>query len=195
MEYIKDNSFGSDELMGIIKVLKLNPDNTDVRRAQNRLYELYHERMSSVVRRTIECPYIADEILDDGWLRIFKKIELFTFQGSFEGWMRRIMRNAVSDAVANDPRIKGSYGGGWGRSVGLDCREVMSKCVSFDDNLDYKELQVMMWRLPNVTGKVFRAFVGGIKHTEIAKELGMKVSTSKWHVSEARILLKKIIEN
>ena len=52
----------------------------------------------------------------------------------------------------------------------------------------------MMWRLPKTTGKVFRAYMNGLKHEQLAKEFGISVGTSKWHVSQAIDMLRKLIK-
>ena len=62
-------------------------------------------------------------------------------------------------------------------------------------SLEAGELLLILKQLPDVTGKVFNLFaIDGYKHHEISEMLGMSVGTSKWHVNEARRILKMIIE-
>jgi RNA polymerase sigma factor (sigma-70 family) len=132
----------------------------------------------------------ALEIVNDGFLRVFKKIESFGFKGSLEGWIRRIVFHAISDyfkqnqtyldnIVLNDalPEAK----------TGVNTEGGLS-------NLYYDDLVKMIDVLPPATREVFRLYaIEGFNHAEIGEQLHISVGTSKWHLSAAREQLKKIL--
>lgn len=174
------------------------------RRHQEVLYKTYYKSMMSLVKRYIECPFIAQEVLNDGFLTIFKKIDKYTYKGSFEGWMRKIMFHAVANAVKSDKRIttfaKRSKGIFKERTLEAkidktDGYEIMvCEPASYDNNrLEYRDMINAIGKLPRVTAKVFRLYIDGYKHNEIAEILKMSEGTSKWHVNQARTFIKTII--
>ena len=69
------------------------------RGAQEAMYKQFYGRMMGVVRRYIDYPEQAEEVLNNGFLRAFQKIEQYTYKGSFEGWLRKIVFHAVADYV------------------------------------------------------------------------------------------------
>ena len=69
------------------------------RGAQEAMYKQFYGRMMGVVRRYIDYPEQAEEVLNNGFLRAFQKIDQYTYKGSFEGWLRKIVFHAVADYV------------------------------------------------------------------------------------------------
>ena len=173
-----------------------------ISRYQTALYNMFRPKMTCLIKRYIDCSYIAEEIMNDGFLRIYAKIDLYEYIGSFEGWMRKIMYHSVSDAVKLDSRISSEKKNGWGRrgarvsvadETGLDLLNTKRGVyVTMVDRLGKDELDIMIERLPSSTGKAFKLYINGARHSEIGKELGMAEGTSKWHINEARTRLQKI---
>src|SRR6218665_1031190 len=62
-------------------------------KAQTRLYEKFASKMLAVCNRYVGDKMEAEDVMIEGFMKIFDKIDQFTFQGSFEGWVRRIMIN------------------------------------------------------------------------------------------------------
>lgn len=156
------------------------------RSAQERLYKLFYPRMMSTVRRYIDQEMQAEEVLNNGFLRAFQKIQQYTFQGSFEGWLRKIVFHAVSDYVKQNIR--------YSEKVLLVEKD---QYVPSDhaDGLYYKQLLELVQSLPGATRAVFNMYVmEGFTHKEIGKMLGISEGTSKWHLSEGRRVLKDKIE-
>jgi RNA polymerase sigma-70 factor (ECF subfamily) len=142
--------------------------------------------MLSMVRRYISHSEQAEEVLQNGFLRAFKKMDTFAFQGSFEGWLRRIVFNAISDYVKQNTQYR--------EKVVLAEKE-QSINETAAGRLQYKELLKLVQGLPESTRNVFNMFViEGFSHKEIAERLKISEGTSKWHVSEGRRLLKEKIE-
>ena len=156
------------------------------RAAQEKLYKLFYPRLMSTVRRYIDDDMQAEEVLNNGFLRVFQKIEQYTFQGSFEGWMRKIVFHAVCDYVKQNIRYSQKI-------MLIEKDEYVHK--DHADNLYYEELLKLVQSLPDATRAVFNMYViEGFSHKEIGKLLGISEGTSKWHLSEGRRILKKKIE-
>ncbi|MEI8278791.1 MAG: sigma-70 family RNA polymerase sigma factor [Bacteroidota bacterium] len=156
------------------------------RGAQEKLYKLFYPRMMSTVRRYIDDDMQAEEILNNGFLRAFQKIEQYTFQGSFEGWLRKIVFHAVSDYVKQNVRYSEKV-------VMIEKDEFVHK--DHADKLYYDQLLKLVHELPGATRAVFNMYVmEGFSHKEIGKMLNISEGTSKWHLSEGRRALKEKIE-
>ncbi len=76
------------------------------RRAQQRVYELFYGKMMAVCLRYTKNTDQAKDILQDGFIKVFKSVDKFNRAGSFEGWIRRIM---VNTAIDHFRRTKNSY--------------------------------------------------------------------------------------
>lgn len=156
------------------------------RGAQEKLYHLFYPRMMGVVRRYIDHTEQAEEVLNNGFLRAFQKIEQYTFQGSFEGWLRKIVFHAVSDYVKQNSRYNEKI-------MLVEKDQYVEK--DHADRMYYNELLEMVQSLPVATRSVFNMYVmEGLSHKEIGKVLGISEGTSKWHLSEGRRILKDKIE-
>lgn len=141
--------------------------------------------MMALVRRYIDHEMQAEEILNNGYLRAFQKIAQYTFQGSFEGWLRKIVFHAVSDYVKQNMKYSEKI-------LLVEKDEYVHK--DHADRLYYNELLQMVQSLPGATRAVFNMYVmEGYPHKEIGKMLGISEGTSKWHLSEGRRILKEKI--
>src|SRR4030095_8037156 len=98
------------------------------------------------VERYIDHDMQAEEVLNNGFLRAFQKISQYTFQGSFEGWLRKIVFHAVSDYVKQN--IKYSE-----KVVLVEKDQYVHK--DHADNMYYNELLEIVQTLPGATKAVF----------------------------------------
>jgi len=156
------------------------------RGAQEKLYHLFYPRMMALVRRYIDQEMQAEEVLNNGYLRAFQKIKQYNFQGSFEGWLRKIIFHAVADYVKQNARYSKSI-------VLIEKDEYVHK--DHADKLYYDQLLELVQLLPDATRTVFNMYVmDGFTHKEIGNLLGISEGTSKWHLSEGRRVLKERIE-
>lgn len=156
------------------------------RGAQEKLYHLFYPRMMGVVRRYISHEEQAEEVLNNGYLRAFQKIRQYNFQGSFEGWLRKIVFHAVADYV----KVNAKY---TNQVLLADKEQYIEK--DHADKLYYDQLVELVQELPDATRTVFNMYVmEGFTHREIGKMLGISEGTSKWHLSEGRKVLKEKIE-
>ena len=142
--------------------------------------------MMAVVRRYIDQQEQAEEVLNNGFLRAFQKVSQYNFQGSFEGWLRKIVFHSVSDYVKSNVRYNEN-------TVLIEKDELVHK--DHADRLYYNQLLQLVQGLPDATRAVFNMYVmEGFSHKEIGKMLNISEGTSKWHLSEGRKQLKNKIE-
>lgn len=156
------------------------------RSAQEKLYRLFYPRMMALVKRYIDHEEQAEEVLNNGYLRAFQKIRQYTFQGSFEGWLRKIVFHAVADYVKQNTR--------YSNQILLVEKD---QCVenTHAEKLYYDQLLKLVQELPDATRNVFNMYVmEGFTHKEISNMIGISEGTSKWHLSEGRKVLKEKIE-
>ncbi len=158
------------------------------RASQEQVYKLFYGRMMAVVRRYIDTPELAEEIINNGFLRAFQKVSLYNFQGSFEGWLRKIVFHAVCDEVRGKDKAVHN------RQVELtETHESVSSEAA--DRLQYDQLLELIQELPTSTRAVFNMYVmEGMNHREIGALLDISEGTSKWHLCEARKILRTRIE-
>src|SRR5678815_2402704 len=134
------------------------------RAAQEKMYRLFYGRMMAVVRRYIDHVEQAEEVLNNGFLRAFQKVEQYTYQGSFEGWLRKIIFHAVSDYVKQNVKYNDKI-------VLIEKDEYVHK--DHADRMYYNQLLQLVQSLPDATRAVFNMYVmEGFTHKEIGKMLG-----------------------
>ena len=155
------------------------------RKAQEALYRQYFHGMWAMCQRYTQDEDRLMSIVNDGFLRVFKKIHLYQFKGSLEGWVRRIVYNALSDFF----RKENNY-------LKFLILEERDKKIgaSVNEDLYFEDVIQLVDRLPITTKKVFTLYaIEGYTHKEIGQQLNISDGTSKWHLSEARKKLKKMI--
>lgn len=159
-----------------------------VRTAQEKLYKMYYPKMMSMVKRytNIHQYHLAEEILNNGFLKVFQKVDSFKFEGSFEGWVRRVIYHSIFDYVRANTKYNEKV-------VFVERDEVIQNNIT--SNLHYNELIKLVQELTDTTRAVFNMYVmEGLSHREISETLGISEGTSKWHLFEARRVLKIKIE-
>ncbi len=157
------------------------------RKWQERLYKSHFDTMYAMVFKHIKDQDTALEVINIGFLKVFQKLDTYRNEGSFEGWIRRLIYNCMVDHF----KVTKKYNS----FIILGENDNQSRSSdNVADNLFFEELLSLLDVLPNVTGKVFKMYaLDGYTHKEIAENLGISEGTSKWHLFEARAKLKKII--
>ncbi|NVK53005.1 MAG: sigma-70 family RNA polymerase sigma factor [Flavobacteriaceae bacterium] len=147
------------------------------REAQKELFELYSPKMLGVCRQYVKDVHHAEELMLSGFLKVFTHISKFKNEGSFEGWIRRIMVNTcISYLRKKNP-------------VQLSDEDFVfnDQATQSLESTEVEDIQKMIDCLPVGYKMVFNLYaIEGYKHTEIAKELGITVSTSKSQLFKAR---------
>jgi len=153
---------------------------------QEILYRKYFSKMMHMCLRYTDDRDKAMEIVNNGFLRVFKKIDTFSFKGSLEGWIRKLVYHSLSDYFKKNSKYLHF----------LVFEERDAKVTeSALDKIYAEDILKMVDTLPPATQKVFKLYaIEGFTHVEIAKKENISVGTSKWHLSEARKKLKKLIE-
>ena len=140
----------------------------------------------------------AKDILQDGFIKVFRSLEKFNRDGSFEGWIRRIMVNTAIDYFR---RTKNSYLLlGEERSIedfgDQDAEDVLED-VEQEEEADLKPADVInaMQKLTPAYRTVFNLYVfEEMTHKEIAGSLGISIGTSKSNLAKAKANLKKLLK-
>ena len=159
----------------------------DDRKAQEKLYRNYYRAMMSLCLRYTKNEEDALEVLNTGFLKIFRNIHSYdaTKAGLFT-WMRTIIVNSCLDLIKSQQKYPKAGELDHAAEVEIE-PEVVIKIKS-------AELLRMIRELPPATQAVFNLYViEGYHHKEIGKLMKISEGTSKWHLSEARKILQQKI--
>lgn len=152
-------------------------------RAQKIAYEKYAARMMAVCLRYVANRDDAEDVLIEGFMRVFERIDQFRKEGSFEGWVRRVM---VTESLMYLRKNKA-----WRQEVPLDDLGGEPDYELADANLDAEALIRLVAQLPDGYRTVFNLYaIEGYSHAEIAELTGISEGTSKSQLSRARALLQ-----
>ncbi|MEZ4828331.1 MAG: RNA polymerase sigma factor [Bacteroidia bacterium] len=159
------------------------------RNCQRQLYEKYFRPMSWICFRYVRNREMADDLVHEGFVKVFRNIQNFRDEGSFEGWIKRIMINCCLDHLR---KVK--------RSPDEVCVETIPETPTGNfDALDELEAEYILEKidtLPDLPRTVFNLYIiEGYPHKEIAELMGFKESTSRAYLTEARQLLRASLKN
>ena len=156
------------------------------RSAQQKLYDIYAPAAYGVIKRYMyNNEPLAQEILNDSFFKVLTKLDQYTFQGVFEGWIRRIVVNTLTDYLRKT--IKDEHH----KEVQPEDAYVNSESV---EKISHKELLKLVQELPDAQRAVFNLYVfENYPHKEIAAILNMNENNSRWHLNDARRRLKERI--
>ena len=163
------------------------------RAIQEHLYKVYYSLFLKVCARYAKNMQDAEQLLNDGFLKIFTQIDKYGNTGSFEGWMKRVVVNTCLDYLRST-YLKEEMT----MHVNAIQPEETNLSVTNEgmEHIEFRELVNMIQTLPSMTRTVFNLFVfEGFNHKEISEQLDISEGTSHWHVHQARnVLQKKIIK-
>jgi len=152
------------------------------REAQKEIFELHSPKMLGVCRQYVKDNHHAEDLMLSGFLKVFTHLHKFKHEGSFEGWIRRVMINTCLSYLRKKNPIKPTDE----EYVYHDYATENLESTSVDD------IQKLIDGLPEGYKMVFNLFaIEGYKHNEIAEELGITVSTSKSQLFKARKWLQE----
>jgi RNA polymerase sigma factor (sigma-70 family) len=155
---------------------------------QQELYNRYASKMFAVCLRYAGNPDDAQDLLQEGFIKIFKNLGKYRGDGSFEGWIRRIFVNTSIEHYRKKANL---------RTVS-DTNELVieDKDINILDTLAEKDVLKLVQKLPPGYKMVFNMHVvEGYSHKEIADALGINEGTSKSQLARAKVVLKKMIED
>lgn len=150
---------------------------------QQALYQRYYRKMFGVCLRYAEREEDAQDMLQDGFIRVFKSIGTFRGSGSLEGWVRRIMVNNAIQHYRKNSKF---------RKVDIEAAENVELDGEILSNMGQAELLKVINHLPVGYRTVFNLYViEGYNHQEISFMLNISPGTSKSQLSRAKAHLKK----
>jgi RNA polymerase sigma factor (sigma-70 family) len=156
------------------------------RSAQKHLYDTYSSKMYAVCYRYVKDAMEAEDILVTAFMKVFDKIDQFKNEGSFEGWIRRIV---VNEALTHLRRNRSMY-----VETDLEQADREPNYDQLSDHLEAQDLLAMIQELPAGYQLVFNMYaIDGYSHKEIADALGITENTSKSQLSRARVYLQKLL--
>ena len=155
--------------------------------AQKTLFDSFSPKFFALCLRYMKSTDDAEDVLQEGMVKIFTKLPEYKGKGSFEGWMRRIVVNTCLDQIRKNQKLK--------FDVSIDKEEYkLSMNAHILENMSANELIEEIKKMPPGYRVVFNMFaIEGYSHQEIAEKLGVKESTSKSQYLRARAYLKERI--
>jgi RNA polymerase sigma factor (sigma-70 family) len=157
-------------------------------RAQKIFFDTYSRKMMGICLRYAANHEDAEDMMQEGWIKAFKNMHLFRFEGSMEGWIKKIMINTSLDWLRKNKKLQ--------NQVEIDdIHENVYSDAATSELLTTKELLKIIQGLPAGYRTVFNLFaIEGYSHKEIADMLSISESTSKSQYSRARMQLQRIIQ-
>jgi RNA polymerase sigma factor (sigma-70 family) len=156
------------------------------RQKQSELYKMFASKMYGVCLRYTQNSMDAQDILQEGFVKVFDNLKNFKWNGSLEGWMKRIFVNLALDKY----RSKISH-----LSVDDMDEDVADKDASALDTLSEKEILIIIQQLPDQYRLVFNLhIIEGLSHQEISQTLNIGISTSRSNLARAKAILKEKID-
>lgn len=159
------------------------------RRDQELLYRRYSPALYAACLQYAGNDEEARDILQEGFIKIFGNLSKYKGEGSFEGWMRRIIVNTALE------KYRGRFG-----LYRVDDIDTIDEPAAFPDSYDYSGLEAMdlleiIRELPPKYRTVFNLYaIEGYSHKEISEMIKISEGTSKSNLSRARSILRKKLD-
>ena len=154
------------------------------RESQKGIYERYAPGMLALCQRYVKDAHYAEDVMIDGFVKVYSALPEFRFQGSFEGWVRRIMVREAIDFLRKRPFVV----------YDQTRMETPVEEPAFSDPYHLEALEKLVEALPEGYRLVFTLYaIEGYKHSEIATLLDISESTSKTQLYKARKQMQKQI--
>lgn len=158
------------------------------RKAQKEVYDRLAPKMMALCMRYAGSRELAEDLLQDGFVTLFSKIDAFKGDGSFEGWARRIFVTTCLMYLRKSDVLKMS-------DDISEARRLSTPEPGQISEISYRELMSLVMELPPGFRTVFNMYaVEGYSHKDIAEQLGITESTSRTQFSRARTWLRKRLE-
>jgi len=154
------------------------------RHAQHQIYSKFSPKMLSVCRQYIKDLHLAEDIMITAFMKVFTNLKKFKHEGSFEGWIRRIMINECISYIRVQKKV-----------MFIEDENYFEESFNnIESQFSVEELQFLIDSLPDGYKMVFNLYaIEGYKHQEIATLLGINEGTSKSQLSHARKMLQSNI--
>ena len=175
-----------------MKVFYLNQEENEIirlaiennRSAQQKIYVKFSSKMLSVCRQYIKDIHQAEDIMITAFMKVFTNLKNFQHNGSFEGWIRRIMVNECISHIRVRKKL----------SFIEDENYFEESFNNIESQFSVDDIQFLIDSLPDGYKIIFNLYaIEGYKHKEISSMLGINEGTSKSQLSHARKTLKEQI--
>jgi RNA polymerase sigma-70 factor (ECF subfamily) len=164
------------------------------RRSQEELFKLFYGKMLGVCMRYARDRDTAEEMLQEGFIKVFDKLEAFDYKGSFEGWMRRIIANTAIDNIRKakkNPLLTDNDDDFKLGSINPMIEEEEIEFVGLKAEIALEAISA----LSPAYRAVFNLYVmEEYTHKEIAEILGISEGTSKSNLSKAKLNLQRTLK-
>ena len=158
------------------------------RKAQKRLFETLAPKMMAVCLRYMGSRDDAEDVLQEGFITLFSRLDSYSGSGSFEGWARKIFVNTALMHLRKTDALKLS-------DDISEARTLFTEEATPVQKMGYKELMQLIGALPPDARTVFNMYViEGYSHKEIADTLGCTEATSRSKLQRARLRLQELIK-
>lgn len=164
------------------------------RRSQSKLFKLYYGKLLSLCLRYISDKDKAQDVLQEGFIKVFEKLGTFDYTGSFEVWMRRIITYTAIDAFRKSKKDPLKMDNENEFSMNSEDPVVLKEEMELSDLKVEVALEAIQ-KLSPTYRTVFNLYVlEDYSHKEISKLLGIGESTSKSNLCKAKINLNRILK-
>ncbi len=163
------------------------------------LYNTYHKKIFTICLRYFQDKEEAFALMNEIFIKIFEKIHLYKEEINFDGWVYRITVNTIIDYIRKNKNYKKNF-------ITTEEFDMYGQPMEEDEDIDEwweeatsippEELMKLINELPPATKTVFNMYaIDEYTHREIASKLGVSEGTSKWHLANARKILKQKISS
>ncbi len=166
------------------------------RKYQEMLHRAFYGKMLVVCMRYADNQAEAEDLLHDGFIKLYQKLSKYNYQGSFEGWIRRIIVNNSIDNIRRKKEFTVSFDA---ENEYMLENTVDKPIEDGNDDIDITSIRAQraieaIQQLSPAYKAVFNMYVlDEMSHKEIAEELGISVGTSKSNLSKAKLKIKAIL--
>src|SRR5688572_19438696 len=156
--------------------------------AQRLLFERFSRKMMGVCLRYADRTEEAEDMLQNGFIRVFDKISTFKGSGSLEGWIRKVIVNEALTYLRKNKTMK--------LNLDIDTDKYIAPSNSHvSESMNEKDLLKIIQKLPIGFRTVFNMYaIEGYSHKEIAEALGISEGTSKSQYSRAKVHLQNMLK-
>lgn len=156
------------------------------RKFQQLLYNMFAGKMFAVCMRYASEYNTAQDLLQEGFVKVFRNIEKFRGEGSFEGWVRRIFVNTAIEHYRKQVNLYALHDSEVNYYEHYDTNAL--------ESLKHEDILKMIQKLSHGYRTVFNLYIiEGYSHKEISEMMGISEGTSKSQLARARYLLQKMI--
>jgi RNA polymerase sigma-70 factor (ECF subfamily) len=157
------------------------------RKMQYELYERFAPKMYGVCLRYAANAEEAEDILQEGFIKVFRKISSYRGDGSFEGWIRRIFVNTAIEQFRKKTYLQ--------PITEQEESSIEGKYISVLDNMAEKDIIKLIQQLSPGYRTVFNMYViEGFTHKQISEALNISEGTSKSQLSRAKLILQDLVK-